>query len=56
MIISRKEARIGSGNDVYRFVLKNGVYVADAVRSVSSALVTTVSETRDIMEYNCFLA
>lgn len=35
--------------------MKNGVYVVDAARSVSSALVSTVAETRDIMDYHRFL-
>lgn len=34
MTTTKNEARIASGKDAYRFVLKNGVYIADAVRSV----------------------
>lgn len=57
MTITTKEERISSIKDESIFVLKNGVYVADAVRSVSRALVTTgVADARDVMDYHRFMA
>lgn len=52
MTIKAKEARIGSGEDAYRFILKNGVQVADAEHSVSDALVPKLAETRNAMDYH----
>lgn len=56
MTITTKNVRTASGKNEYRFVLKNGAYVAEAVRSVSRAFVPTViTETWDVMNYHRFL-
>lgn len=54
MAITKKEARIGSGLDAPPFKPENGVYVADADRSMSSASATKVEETRDLMDCHPF--
>lgn len=54
-VTTKKEVRIGSGTGAYHFKLESRVYVADAERLVSSALVTKVEEARDAMDYHRFL-
>lgn len=55
MTITKKEAMVDFGYDVYRFLLNIRVHVVDAERSVSRALVTRVVETRNITDYHGFM-